>query len=189
MRQAEQSFMFADCPPTIAFPSKKPILKVRSSDIMEGIMSEQANISLLKQAYAAYDKGDIQTLLGLLAQDIEWELPEVEGIPFTGKRHGLAQVSDFFRVMAECQEAREFKPDRFLAQGDQVIVLGHATFTVKTTGAEYSDAWCHVFNVAGGKIASFKEYSDTHRAAQAYQAQGAGIGAAAGKGATRPAVH
>lgn len=44
-------------------------------------MSEQANISLLKQAYDAFDKGDIQRLLGLLAQDIEWELPEVEGIP------------------------------------------------------------------------------------------------------------
>jgi ketosteroid isomerase-like protein len=156
---------------------------------MEGIMSEQANISLLKQAYDAYDKGDIQRLLGLLAQDIEWTLPEVEGIPFTGKRRGLGQVSDFFRVMDECQEVREFKPDSFLAQGDQVIVLGHGTFAVKATGTEYSDEWCHVFSIAGGKIASFREFCDTHKAAQAYQTQGAVTGAAAGKGATRPAVH
>jgi ketosteroid isomerase-like protein len=156
---------------------------------MEGIMNEQANIELLKQAYDAYDKGDIPRLLGMCAQDIAWELPEVEGIPFTGKRRGLAQVSDFFRVMDECQEVREFRPDRFLAQGDQVIVLGHGTFTVKANGAEYSDDWCHVFTIAGGKVASFKEYCDTHKAAQAYQAQGAGAGAAAGKGATRPAVH
>jgi ketosteroid isomerase-like protein len=155
---------------------------------MEGIMNEQANIELLKQAYDAYDKGDIQRLLGMFAQDIEWDLPEVEGIPFTGKRHGLGQVSDFFRVMDECQEPREFKPDRVLGQGDQVIVLGHGTFGVKATGAEYSDEWCHVFSIAGGKIASFKEYCDTHRAAQAYQPQGAGTGAAAGQGA-RPAVH
>ena len=152
-------------------------------------MDEQANISLLKQAYDAYDKGDIQRLLGMLSQDIDWELPEVEGIPFTGKRHGLSQAADFFRVMDACQETREFKPDSFMAQGDQVIVLGHGTFAVKTTGAEYSDEWCHVFRVAGGKIASFKEYSDTHKAAQAYQPQGAGVGAAAGKGARRPAVH
>ena len=152
-------------------------------------MSEQANISLLKQAYDAYDKGDIQRLLGLLAQDIDWYLPEVEGIPFTGRRRGLGQVSDFFRVMDECQEVREFKPDSFLAQGDQVIVLGHGTFAVKATGTEFSDEWCHVFRIAGGKIAGFKEYCDTHKAAQAYQAQGALAGAAAGKGATRPAVH
>jgi ketosteroid isomerase-like protein len=150
---------------------------------MEGIMSEQANIELLKQGYDAYDKGDIQRLLGLLAQDVEWELPEVEGVPFTGKRRGLDQV------MAECQEPREFRPDRFIGQGDQVIVLGHGSYTVKATGAEYSDEWCHVFRIAGGKIASFKEYCDTYKVAQAYQPQGAGTGAAAGKGATRPAVH
>jgi ketosteroid isomerase-like protein len=152
-------------------------------------MSEQSNIDLLKRAYEAYDKGDIPRLLGLCAQDIEWEIPEVEGIPFTGKRHGLAQVSDFFRVMAECQDTREFKADRFLGQGDQVIVLGHGSFTVRANGAEFSDDWCHVFSIAYGKIASFKEYCDTHKAAQAYQSQGAGAGAAAGKGATRPAVH
>jgi ketosteroid isomerase-like protein len=156
---------------------------------MEGIMNEQANIELVRQGYEAYDKGDIPRLLGLCAQDIEWELPEVEGIPFTGKRHGLGQVSDFFRALAECQDTREFKPDRILAQGDQVVVLGHAAFTVRATGTEYSDNWCHVFNIAGGKIASFKEYCDTHKAAQAYQAQGAGAGAAAGQGVTRPAVH
>jgi uncharacterized protein len=156
---------------------------------MERIMNEQANISLLKQAYDAYDKGDIPRLLGLLAQDIEWELPEVEGIPFTGKRRGVDQVADFFRVLADCQDMREFRPDRFIGQDDQVVVLGHGTFTVKATGADYGSDWCHVFRVAGGKIASFKEYDDTYRAAQAYQGRGAGAGAAAGTGATRPAIH
>lgn len=152
-------------------------------------MSEQANIGLLKQAYYAYDKGDIPTLLHLCAQDIEWDMPEVEGIPFSGKREGLAQLKDFFRIMAECQEPREFKADQFIAQGDKVVVLGHGSYTVKATGAEFSDEWCHIFTIAYGKIASFKQYCDTHKAAQAYQAQGATAGAAANAGATRPAIH
>jgi len=130
-------------------------------------MNEQANISLLKQAYDAYGRGDIQSLLGRVAKDIDWELPEVKGIPFTGKRHGINQVADFFRILAECQKPRGFKPDRFLAQDDQVVVLGHATFAVKATGAEFSGDWCHIFRIAGGKIASFKEYYDTHQPAQA----------------------
>ena len=152
-------------------------------------MSEQANIGLLKQAYDAYGKGDIPRLLGLCAQDIAWELPEVEGIPFTGKRRGVSQVADFFRVLAECQEARDFMPDQYIGQGDQVVVLGHATFAVKASGVEFSGDWCHVFRIANGKIASFKEYDDTYQAAKAYHLQGAITGAAAGKGATRPAVH
>ena len=152
-------------------------------------MNEQANIELVRQGYEAFGRGDIQGLLGLCAQDIEWTLPEVEGIAFTGKRHGLGQLADFFRVMDECQETREFSTDQFLAKGDQVVVLGHGTFAVRTTGTEYSDDWCHVFRIADGKIAGFKEYYDSHKAAQAYQAQGAGAGAAAGQGVTRPAVH
>jgi ketosteroid isomerase-like protein len=154
---------------------------------MEGIMNEQANIDLVKQGYDAYAKGDLGRLLGLFTQDVAWELPEVEGIPFTGKRQGLEQLADVFRVMAGCQELREFRPDQFIAQGDQVAVLGHFTFTVTATGAEYSDDWCHVFRIAGGKIAGFKEYCDTHKAAQAYNAQGAGT--AAGRDAPRPAIH
>lgn len=148
-------------------------------------MNEQANIGLLKQAYDAYGKGDIQRLLGMLAQDIDWELPDVEGIPFTGKRHGIAQVAEFFRILAECQEPREFTPDRFIAQDDQVVVLGHAAFVVKATGAGFSGDWCHVFRIAGGKVASFREYDDTHQAALAYQPRGAGAGTAA----PRPSVH
>jgi len=109
----------------------------------------------------------------------------VERIPFTGKRRGIDQVADFFRVLAECQDTREFAPDRFIGQGDDVTVLGHATFVVRETGIEYSEEWCHVFHIVGGKIATFKEYTDTHRAAQAYQPQSA----RAGTQATRPAVH
>jgi ketosteroid isomerase-like protein len=98
-------------------------------------------------------------------------------------------LAEIFRIMDECQEAREFQPDQFLGQGDQVVVLGHCTFAVRATGAEYSDEWCHVFRVDGGKIARFQEYSDTHRAALAYQGQQAGLGAGQRAGAGRPAVH
>jgi hypothetical protein len=41
--------------------------------------------------------------------------------------------------------------------------------------------------MAGGKIAGFKEYRDTHKAAQAYNPQGAGT--AAGRDAPRPTIH
>lgn len=154
-------------------------------------MSEQSNIEMVKQGYDAFSKGDIQRLLGLFAKDIEWTLPEVEGIPFSGKRRGTDQVGEFFRVMDQCQETREFKPDDYYAKGDRVVVLGHCTFTVKATGIDYSDEWTHVFTIANGKVTGFREYSDTHKAALAYQPQGAiaGRGAAAGAGAGRPPIH
>jgi ketosteroid isomerase-like protein len=152
-------------------------------------MNEQANIDLVKQGYDAFAKGDIPRLLSYFAQDIEWTLPEVEGIAFTGKRRGLNQVAEFFKIMNDAQETREFLPDDYFAQGDRVVVLGHCTFTVKATGADYSDEWTHVFTISGGKVSKFKEYSDTHKAALAFQPR-AGAGLGAGAAATpRPPIH
>jgi ketosteroid isomerase-like protein len=157
---------------------------------MEGIMKEQDNIGLVRQAYEAFDKGDTQRLLSLFARDIDWDLPEVEGISFTGKRKGVDQVAEFFRQMADQQDAREFKADDFIGQGDRVVVLGHCTWTVKATGLDYSDEFCHLFTIKDGKIASFKEFADTHRAALAYQPRPGTLGAGAAAAATtRSSVH
>lgn len=152
-------------------------------------MNEQTNIDLVKQGYDAFAKGDIPRLLGYFAQDIEWTLPEVEGIAFTGKRRGLSQVAEFFKLMDGAQDTREFLADEYIAQGDRVVVLGHCTYTVKATGADYSDAWTHVFTIKNGKVSSFREYSDTHKAALAFQpGAGAAMGAAAAATA-RPPIH
>jgi uncharacterized protein len=153
-------------------------------------MNEQSNIDLVKQAYDAFAKGDIQRLLGLCAQDIEWELPEVEGIAFSGKRRGQAQVGEFFRLLDQLQETREFRPDEFIAQGERVVVCGHGAWTVRATGIEFSEEWVHLFTVTNGKLSKFKEYDDTHKAAQAYQPQpGMARAATTGAAAGRPPIH
>lgn len=152
-------------------------------------MNEQTNIDLVKQCYDDFIRGDIQRVLSHFAQDVDWELPAVESIPFSGKRHGIDQVAEFFRQMNELQEFREFRPSEFIAQGDRVVVLGHYRVAVKATGAEFESDWSHVFRVAGGKFATFREFTDSHKAAKAYQPQAGAIGAATSTGAERPAVH
>ena len=56
-------------------------------------MSEQENIAVVQQAYNNFKTGNIQALLALLSDDVEWELPEVENVPFTGEptRESLTQ--------------------------------------------------------------------------------------------------
>jgi ketosteroid isomerase-like protein len=156
---------------------------------MEGIMKEQDNIELVRQGYDAFSKGDLQRLLSIFSRDIDWEMPSIEGIPFTGKRHGLDAVGEFFRLMDDFQQAREFKPDEFIGQGDRVVVLGHCTFYVKSTGREYSSDFCHLFRIDGDKVASFKEYDDTHAAAKAYQPDMPDLGATEARAGSRPSVH
>jgi uncharacterized protein len=149
-------------------------------------MNEQDNIGLVRQAYDAFDKGDIVRLLGTLSIDIDWRLPEIAGISFTGHRRGIANVANFFQQMSELQEPREFVTDEFIAQGSRVVVLGHWTWNIRATGDSYSDQFCHVFEIREGKIARFQEYSDTLKAALAYQPI---MGREAGVAESRPSVH
>jgi hypothetical protein len=70
-------------------------------------MNEQENITLIKQCYDNFLKGDIQQLLSALSDDINWELPAMEDVSFSGKRHGRDQVKEFFKSLSE-SKARSY---------------------------------------------------------------------------------
>lgn len=132
-------------------------------------MSEQDNIRLAEQAYEKFTSGDIEALIGLMSDDINWQLPEIEGVSFSGKRNGRDAVLEFFRQVGDQQEALQFEPREFVAQGDKVVSLGQYRWRVKATGREYAGDFAHVFTARDGKIVAFHEYTDTAAAAAAYQ--------------------
>lgn len=132
-------------------------------------MSEQENTKLVQQAYANFDSGDIESLLGLLSDDIQWQLPDISNVPFAGKRQGPEAVGQFFASLAEAQDVLEFAPEDFIASENKVVVLGHYQWRVKATGQEYGGDWAHVFTMRDGKIVGFHEYTDTAAAANAFQ--------------------
>ena len=132
-------------------------------------MNEQGNTELIQQAYAAYGRGELDQVLACMEEQVEWELPDVPGLPFTGKRRGCEQVAEFFRLLGEMQTVREYTPKEFIAQGDKVVVLGHGAWTVKDTGMDFESDWVHVFTIRDGRIAAFREFLDTNIAVEAFQ--------------------
>lgn len=153
-------------------------------------MNEQANIDLIHRVYDAFLKGDSQQLLSYMAQEIEWEEPQVPNIPFAGKRQGLDQVAEFFQLVAAAQQLRDFQPGEFIAQEDRVVVRGHYEWTVRANGADWGSDWVHIFTVRDGKIAAFRELTDTYAAVEAFQArQGGGRNIPVTDGAPPPSIH
>jgi ketosteroid isomerase-like protein len=133
-------------------------------------MSEQENTTLVKQTYEFFKGGDIQSLLGLYSDDIDWQLPKIENVPFAGDWRGREKVGEFFSLVNELQEALQFEPTEFIAQGDKVVVLGNYTWRLKANGKEFSSDFAHVCTVKDGKIVRFHEYTDTAAASKAYAA-------------------
>ncbi|NEX61265.1 nuclear transport factor 2 family protein [Noviherbaspirillum galbum] len=137
-------------------------------------MNEQANTTLVKQCYDAFMQGDIPRLMSMCDPDIDWELPEVPGATFTGKRHGHAEVLEFFRRLDESETITEFMPQEFIAQGERVVVLGRHVGTVKANGERYETEWAHLFTVRNGKVCGFHEFLDSFAASQAYSSLATG---------------
>ncbi len=131
-------------------------------------MSEQQNTKAVQDVYAAFGRGDIDSLINFLADDVEWIVPGEGLIPQAGTFHGKEAVRAFFKKLPEAVDFEQFEPRTFVAQGDNVIALGSYSGKAKPGGGSIAAEWAMAFGFRGGKIASFREYTDTASIATAY---------------------
>ncbi len=131
-------------------------------------MNEQENTKLVQKTYELFKSGDIETLLGMYADDASWETPKVENAPFGGKISGRENIAEFFSRLDESEECLSFETTEFIAQNDKVVVLGNFSWRINSTNKEYASDFAHVVTVADGKITGFYEFFDTAAARRAY---------------------
>jgi ketosteroid isomerase-like protein len=121
----------------------------------------QENVAVVRRAYDAFTQGDLNALMSVFDEQIEWITPGPAALPTAGRRQGRDQVGQFFATVSEMYEFERFAPETFMADGDKVIVLGEDTVVVKATGQRITEAWAHAFTVNNGSIIRFQEYLDT----------------------------
>jgi ketosteroid isomerase-like protein len=138
-------------------------------------MSEQQNLDIIRRGYEAFGHGDIDTLLGLFDEQIEWVTPGPAELPTSGRRTGKEQVAQFFGVINDLFEIHRFEPKEMIAQGDRVVVLGEESATIKATGKVLDNSWAHVFTLRNGRVVAFQEYFDTAATVAELQAAHANV--------------
>lgn len=78
----------------------------------------------------AFGRGDVQSILDNLADDVQWGMEGPAIIPFTGRRTGRAQVQGFFEALATTQHGTKLTIEHFVAQGNMVATIGRFSGTV-----------------------------------------------------------
>jgi ketosteroid isomerase-like protein len=141
--------------------SERKSYNLRPDFTMETNMSEQQNLDIVRRGYEAFGRGDLDTLLGLMDENVEWRTPGPPELPTAGMRRGREQVDAFFATLNELVEVQRFEPQRFIADGDRVVVLGEDSAKVNATGKVLDESWVHVFTIRDGRIVAFQEYLDT----------------------------
>jgi ketosteroid isomerase-like protein len=129
-------------------------------------MSNEENVQVVKNFFAAIGSGDKQALLALVDEGIEWIIPG-EDWPLAGTHRGHAGVAAVLRKAAEEIETSFPQPPEFIAQGDRVLVVGVATGKIKATTRTFKDDWVFDITVRNGKLTKIREYIDTQALAKA----------------------
>jgi uncharacterized protein len=130
-------------------------------------MTTASNLEIIQSAYAAFGRGDIQSLLALIDPQVEWDNPGPREVPWAGSFRGHDGVGAFFSALGASVDFEAFGPQTFFAQDDRVVVLGTERARVKRTGKTFDNPWAHAFTLAGGKVVKFHEYSDSAAVAAA----------------------
>jgi uncharacterized protein len=133
-------------------------------------MVVRENVQIVKDAYAAFGRGDIQGLLALFAEDIEWTIPGEW--PLAGTYRGRAGVAGLFQKVSEMLEISFLETREFVAQGDRVLVVCFSGGRAKGTNRTYEHHEVLAFTVRNGKVTNVREYIDTLALAQAFEMAG-----------------
>ena len=115
----------------------------------------KANAALIKSAYDAFSRGDIDGAMAAFADDILWHVPG-RG-PLSRDYRGHAELLGFFgHFMKLSNDTFRLQVDDVLGQGDRVVVL--CTQSAQRGGHTWSSPQVHVWTVKDGKAMVFREY-------------------------------
>src|SRR5262245_55775139 len=79
------------------------------------------NIAFVQSLYAAFGRGDIETIIAGLAPDVDWTVNgRSKDYPMLGNWKGQEGVQQFFAGVAEHEEAIAFTPLEFFGADDRV---------------------------------------------------------------------
>ena len=115
----------------------------------------QINADLIRRAYDAFSRGDMEGVFALFAKDILWHVPG-RG-PLSGDYRGHVEVQGFFQHFMELSSGTfRLQVDHILAEGDLVVVL--CTDKAQRGDLSKTSQQVHVWTVRDGYAATFREY-------------------------------
>ncbi|HRI58118.1 MAG TPA: nuclear transport factor 2 family protein [Saprospiraceae bacterium] len=117
-----------------------------------------ANVLTVQNDFAAFGKGDIQTIVGSTSDDVVWKHFGTPGVvPFAGTYNGHEGVARFFQIVGANSNFLLFEPQNFVENGNTVTSTVNMKSISIPTGKEYTDSVTMVFTFnAAGKITNWE---------------------------------
>ena len=133
---------------------------------MTGFATSDAPADVVRRQYLASAAGDLAALRATLAPDVEWT--EMAGFPLAGTyRTPEGVTANVMEALARDWEGWAAHDDRYVVDGENVVVLARYTATNRATGRPIDVRVAHHFVVRGGRIVRFEQFVDTAKVLEA----------------------
>jgi len=119
------------------------------------------NTDALQRGYDAFGQRDLETIRSIWSDDIEWQGPDYEPLPQSGRLQGPDAVFEMFGDLFERWEGLSVVPDEFVEDGDTVVALGHLEGRAKESGEQVKVPFAHVWRMSDGKVERVQILEDT----------------------------
>ncbi|MDQ6437500.1 nuclear transport factor 2 family protein [Mesorhizobium sp. LHD-90] len=125
-----------------------------------------ANYEAIKAHYQGSDRKDLAAMMAPITDRTAWT--EMAGFPYAGTYVGADAIVDgVFRRIGEEWDGYTFMLER-LVDGDATIVgIGTYSGIFRKNGKRMSARVVHVWDMDGGKVVRFEQFTDTKLVADA----------------------
>lgn len=127
------------------------------------------NVTTVKSIFAAFEKGDIPSVLAKLSNNIVWT-DAGTGVDrlYTGVRRGKEAVGEFFTALNELLITEKFMVNNYIADGNKVVANGFYGGKTKVNGRPVFTDFSMTFEFDdNGKVVKHHLYLDTDNISKA----------------------
>jgi ketosteroid isomerase-like protein len=121
--------------------------------------ANSAQVDLIKNANAAFARGDIETLLSGLAPEFEWIEPP--GSLFAGTYRTRDELIQKYFMKLAGEFDIQLHAEDYIESGNTVVVRGRHETTHRPTGKKVTTRYVTVNEFVNGKVARFEHFTDT----------------------------
>lgn len=119
-------------------------------------------IEELREAYAAFNRGDIDSALKPFDSRIEWSEPPQ--FPGGGTYYGVEGVKRYLTQSRAGIAEGTSEPEQFVISGNRVVVLVHVRVRRKGSDAWHEVRIADVYTVRDGKAIQMRAFVDQQKA-------------------------
>ena len=126
--------------------------------------SEQAEqmILALRAAYAAFNRGDIDSAVEPLDAQIEWTEPAE--FPGGGTYHGREGAKQYLEQSRAAWAEAISEPEQFIPVGNRIVVFVHAQVRPKNSNQWQEVRLADVYTIRNGKAIQMRAFADRQEA-------------------------